>query len=63
VLPQRLFIRCICKSPCSSDYIFPFGWGIRGRVILSSPPSRYTCRVPGAFALHTRIGSVLTAYT
>lgn len=47
-------------SPCSSDYIFPFGLGARGRVIVSSPPSRYTFCTPGAFALHVQLGSGLT---
>lgn len=39
VIAERFMIR-ICMSPCSSDYIIPFGSGARGRIILSSPPSR-----------------------
>jgi hypothetical protein len=34
--------------------------GARGRSILSSPPSLYTFRSPGALALHDRLGSVLS---
>lgn len=49
-----------CMLPCRPDYIFPFGLGFRGRVILSSPPSRYTFRSPRTFIHHLRLGSVLT---
>lgn len=51
-----------CMSPCSSDYLFAFASGARGRGILSSPPSRYTFRAPHnpKGLLHARLGSVLS---
>jgi 5-methylcytosine-specific restriction endonuclease McrA len=35
-----------CMLPCSPDYLFPFGSGARGAIIVSSGPSRYTFRAP-----------------
>ena len=35
--------------PQSSDYLFPFGRGARGQIILSSLPSRYAFQIPHDF--------------
>ncbi len=62
IVTADLFMACFCMSPCSPDYIIisyemP---GARGAIILSSGPSRYTFRNPGALALRLRLGSGLS---
>jgi hypothetical protein len=41
-----LFMTDFYTSPCSSEHIITFVSGARGRIILSSPPARYTFRIP-----------------
>jgi hypothetical protein len=40
----------------SPDYIFPFGLGALGWIILSSPPSRWTFITPWSFDRHVMLG-------
>ncbi len=46
MLSLELFISNFYMSPCSSDYIIPFGSGARGAIILSSGSSRCTFHSP-----------------
>src|SRR5882672_9702314 len=57
-----LFMTNFYMSPCSSDYIIPFGSGARGWIILSSPASRCTFHSPGLVGLHLWLGSGLSQF-
>jgi len=40
--------------PCSPDYIFAFASGVRGQIIVSALPSRYTFRTPEVITPYMR---------